>query len=220
MRLLALLLALLPIPARAVTVTRLYTFQSGTKIQSDQINSELNNIVSAINGNLDGASNISNLSIATGNIASFSVTISKMGQLGQQITNSPPVASNNTVTLALVPNLSANITVDHRPVWVGLQPSGAGPGRVSYTHGGGGATSNSAIITFQRDLATMNQSVIGARSITNSTNSEFLSLPCSAFWFMDVPAAGPHNYTAAFQAATADNGVVTVENCKLVVFEL
>ncbi len=216
----ALLLLLIPLSANAVTVTRLYNFQPGTKIQSAQVNAELNNIISAINGNLDGQTNIVQGGVATGNLATASVTVTKQAQLGQQISAAPPVASNSTTTLALVPNLSANITVDHRPVWVGLQPSGAGPGRVSYGGGGGGATSNSALITFQRDLATANQSAVGARDTTNTTNKVFLSLPCSAFWFLDVPGAGPHNYTAAFQTATADSGIVTVENCKLVVFEL
>lgn len=219
MRIIALFL-LLPIIANATTVSRLYNFQSGTKIQSSQVNAEFNNIIAVINGNLDGQTNIAQGAIATGNLATASVTISKMASLGQQVSNPPPVASNNTTTLALVPNLTANIIVDHRPVWVGLQPSGVGPGRVSYGGGGGGATSNSAIITFQRDFATANQSMVGARDTTSATNKVFLSLPCSAFWFLDVVAAGPHNYTAAFQAATADSGIVTVENCKLVVFEL
>lgn len=220
MRTSLLILLFLAPAAHATTLSRLYDFQSGTKIQSDQVNAEFDNIVNAINGTLDGTSNIAQGAIATGNIATGAVTIAKLAALGQQVSSPPPVASSNTNTLALVPNLSANITVDHRPVWVGLQPSGSGPGRVSYGGGGGGSTSNSALITFQRDSATANQSAIGARDTTSSTNKMFLSLPCSAFWFMDVPTAGPHNYTAAFQTATSDSGIVTVENCKLVVFEL
>ncbi len=220
MRPIALLFLLIPLFAHATTVSRLYTFEADTPAEADQINAELDNIISAINGNLDGTDNIPQNGISTGNIASASVTKAKLGPLGQQISSAPPTASSNSTVLANVPNLTANITVDHRPVWVGLQPSGAGPGRVSYMHGGGGATSNSGIITFNRDFATMNQTAIGARNITAPTNSVFVSLPCSAFWFLDDPGGGPHNYTAAFQTATNDSGMITVENCKLAVFEL
>ena len=76
------------------------------------------------------------------------------------------------------------------------------------------------MITFQRDLATANQSMIAARNITTPSTKQFLSLPCSAFWFIDVPTSGPHNYTAAFQVATGDAGTISVENCKLAAFEL
>lgn len=220
MRLFALLILLIPFPAQAVVVSRQYVFEADTPAQADQVNAEFDNILSAINGNLDGATNLSQNAIATGNIATAAVTISKMAALGQQISSPPPSASSSSQNLSLVPNLTANITVDHRPVWVGLQPSGSGPGSVSYLHGGGGATGNSAFITFQRDQATANQTAIGARNLTSPTNSVLENLPCSAFWFLDVPGAGPHNYTAAFQTATGDNGIVTVQNCKLAVFEL
>jgi hypothetical protein len=219
-KLVPLLALLLSVPAYAVTVTRLYTFEPGTKIQSSQLNGELDNIISALNGNLDGSTNITQLSVATGNIASAAVTKAKLGPLGQQISSSPPTASSNSANLANVANLTVNITVDHRPVFVGLQASGAGPGHVYYSHGGLGATGNTASVTFLRDIATINQVAIGARNLTNSSNQVFLSLPCSAFWFIDVPTAGPHNYTVAYQVATSDSGVISVENCKLAAYEL
>lgn len=219
MRVFLLLGLLFPLASGAVVVSRQTVFEPDTPAIADDLNNEFDNIISAVNGNLDGQ-NIAQNAIATGNLATASVTKPKLGALGQIFTAPPPKASNSTTTLAFVPNLTANITVDHRPVWVGLQPSGAGPGRVSYTHGGGGATSNSSTITFQRDFATVNQSYVGIRNITNPTNSTALNLPCSAFWFIDVPGGGPHNYTAAFQTATADSGIVTVENCILAVLEL
>ncbi len=206
--------------SEAVVVSRLYDFEPDTPAEADKINSEFDNIISALNGNLNGTDNISAGGIATANLATASVTQAKLGPKGQQISSSSGVSQRSSTLEALVPNMVANLTVVSRPVWVGLQADGVGPGRVSYRHNGGGATDNSAFISFQRDVATANQAAIGARSITGSTDDIFQQLPCSAFWFIDVPSAGPHNYAAAFRTATSDSGIITVENCKLVVFEL
>lgn len=205
--------------AQAVVVSRLYNFQPDTPAQSEQVDAEFDNIISAINGNIN-SENITDGGIATADLATASVTQVKLGPKGQQISSSSGVSQRSSVVEALVPNLVANITVVSRPVWVGLQAAGDFPGRVAYRHNGGGATDNSAFISFQRDVATANQAAIGARSVTGSTDDIFQQLPCSAFWFVDVPTPGPHNYAAAFRVATSDSGIITVENCKLVVFEL
>lgn len=218
------LFALLSTQAGAVTVSRLYDFQPNTKAEADQVDAELDNIISAINGNL-GSSNFLDGSVATADLASYSVTHIKMGPLAQQESSSSEKAQRSSVVEGAVPNLTANITVYSRPVWVGLQSSGgsSSPGSVTFRHGGGGgatATENLAYISFQRNFATRNQAGIGTRSITNTTESMYVSYPCSSFWFLDEPGAGTHNYTAYFRTATQDSGIVTVENCKLVVFEL
>ncbi len=223
MRTIALLLlfALLSPPANAVTVSRLYDFEPDTKAEADQVDAELDNIISALNGNLN-TDNILAGGVATSDIATASVTHVKMGPLGQQVSSSSDIVYRASNTAGLVPNMTANITVYGRPVWVGLQPAdgASNPGLISYRNNGNDATPDTAFISFQRDTSTVNQSGMTARNISSPSNNLYLSLPCSAFWFLDDPGVGPHNYTASFRNASGDSGIVTVQNCKLVVFEL
>jgi hypothetical protein len=215
------LLALLGSQAQAVVVSRITDFEAGTPIVADDMNAELDNIIDALNGNLSGE-NMVDQAITTGDLAAYSVTKVKLGDFGQQISSSSGVAERSSITPGLIPNMTANLTVSHRPVWVGLQAADgtAAPGSVTYRNNGAGATGNQAFISFQRDLTTVSQSGISTRDITSSTNDTFISLPCSSFWFLDVPGNGPHNYTASYRTATGDDGIIIVENCKLVVFEL
>lgn len=207
--------------AEAIVVSRITEFETGTPIVADDMNAELDNILSAINGNLSSENLVDN-AVATENLGAYSVTKIKLGPLDEEISSSSEAAERVSIADGNVANLTANITVVHRPVWVGLQPAGgdASPGFVSYRNNGFGATPNSAYVGFQRDVVTVSKSAITSRNITTSSDATYMSLPCSAFWFIDTPGAGPHNYTANFRTATDNNGIIKVENCKLVVFEL
>lgn len=222
-RILAIVLAfaLFTPPAGAIVVSRLTEFEAGTPVVASDLNAEFDNILDAINGNLS-SENLVTDAVATDDLASYSVTKAKLGPFGQQVSSSSEVAERGAELVANVANMVANITVSHRPVWVGLQPADgtSSPGSVTYRNNGTGATNNKAIIGFKRDLATVNQSGFTSRNITAPTNDTYISLPCSSFWFLDDPGSGAHNYTATFRVATADDGIVIVENCKLVVFEL
>lgn len=215
------LLALLAEPAGAIVVSRITEFEAGTPVIADDLNAEIDNILSAINGNLS-SENLVDQAVATDNLAAYSVTKIKLGPLDEEISAPSGVAERGLQTLGNVPNLTANITVLHRPVWVGLQPAAGTslPGSVTYRNNGSGATNNKAFVAFTRTGTIVNQTGFTSRNITTSTDDVYISLPCSAFWFLDDPGAGPHNYTAQFRVATADDGTVVVENCKLVVFEL
>lgn len=215
------LLALLAAPAQAIVVSRITEFEAGTPIIADDMNAELDNILSAINGNLSSENLVDN-AVATENMGAYAVTKQKLGPLDEEISGSSEAAERVSIAAGNVPNLTANITVVHRPVWVGLQAAGGddSPGFVSYRNNGMGATANSAYVGFQRDLVTVSKNAITTRNLSSSSNATYLSLPCSAFWFIDTPSAGPHNYTANFRTATDNNGLIKVENCKLVVFEL
>ena len=227
MRLLSLLLAIsLAIPASAGTVSRIYDFQPHTKAQAEQVDAELDNLLATINGNIDSV-NLNSAAVATANLATASVTHAKMGPLGHQVSGSSGNYERASAVEGLITNLTANITVVTRPVWVGLQPTedAYSPGSISYRHGSGGATDNTAFISFRRAgldgvQATRNMSAIVGRNITNSTNNTLISLPCSAFWFLDEPGAGPFGYHAYARVASGDDGFIKVTNCKLVVFEL
>lgn len=212
---------LLAFSAQAGTVSRLFDFQPHTPAQADQVDAELDNILSTLNGNIN-SDNLLDGGIATADIASYAVTQAKLGPKGQQISSSSALVESASVLESLVQNMTDNITVISRPVFVGLQASGSGPGGVTYRNGGTAATSNVAYISFNRDQATVNQLMVNARVVSSylATQNVTVALPCSAFSFIDVPTAGPHNYTASFRVATNDSGVIQVENCKLVVFEL
>ena len=221
---LILLLSLLTTTAGAGTVSRLYDFEPDTPAEADKVDAEFDNIISTLNGNINSA-NILDGGIATADLATASVTHAKMAALGHQISSSSGNAYRNSDIEAAVSNLTANITVVSRPVWVGLQPAGgtSAPGRVLYRHSGRGATDNAAIISFKRvgsvgTAATVNQAYVGVRE-TGSTE-QIANYPCGDFWFLDDPGAGPFNYTTFFRVATGDSGMLSVENCKLVVFEL
>lgn len=227
MRLFAILLALLlSLDLQAGTVSRLYNFEADTPAEADKVDEELDNIISEINGNLSSA-NFLDGGIATADIASYSVTKAKMGPLGHQISSSSAFVERSSQLEAAIQNMTTNLTVVSRPVFVGLmaEDGAAAPGQISYRNGAGGgfvATDNAAYITFQRDQATKNMMAINARVVSElvSSHNVTIALPCSAFWFIDTPDPGPHNYTAFFRTATNNNGIIQVENCKLVVFEL
>ncbi len=199
-RLIALFLFLWTVPAQAVVISRLYDFQPHTKIQAEQVDAEFDNILSAVNGNLDAGN---------------------MSALGQQISTGSGPALFNSTNETLVTNLNASIVVKNRPVWVGLQSTDPySPGRVYLQHNGGGATGNAGYISFHADLVTRNQVAIGTRLTTATT--VIASYPCSTFWFLDTPTPSlvAHSYTVYARIASADSGMLAVENCKLVVFEL
>lgn len=211
--------------SQAVVISRLYDFQPDTPAEAEKVNDEFDNIIDAVNGNLS-SENILAGSIATASIATAAVTHAKMGALGHQISSSSGNSYRGSDIEAAIPNLTGNITVVSRPVWVGLQPAGgtSSPGRVLYHNGGAGtATDNAAMISFRRigsvgAEATVNQAYFGVRQ--TGTQNHIAQYPCSSFWFLDNPGAGPFNYTAYFRIATGDSGIVSVENCKLVIFEL
>lgn len=239
------LLAFLAAPAQAITLSRVTTFEAGTPIEADDMNAELDQIVDAINGNL-GLDNlvagaiataniataavttdkINNSAVTTAKIADSNVTRAKLGVLGEQISSSTSNVERSSPVELAIPNLTGNLTASGvRPVWVGLMAAssttGPLPGRISYRHTGGGATDNAAYINFRKDFATYNMAAVGGRLPDTGTADVFVSYPCSTFWFLDpAPTAGPHNYTAYYRIATDDSGIIAVENCKLVVFEL
>lgn len=227
MRLIALFALLLPLTADAVVVSRLYNFEADTPAQADQVDAELDNIISAINGNLD-SSNLAQNAVATGNIASAAVTTAKIASgsvtkvklaaLGQATSNSSLSRFVNTSTEIQIENLVAAITPSGRPVWIGLQSVPNLNGRILYQHAGLGATDNAAVVSFHRDGATRNVALFGARQ---TAAGDIISQPCSSFWFIDVPDAGEvHSYTVFSRVATGDSGMVRFENCQLILFEM
>lgn len=218
-------------PAHSIVVSRITEFEAGTPIVADDLNAELDNLIDALNGNLN-TDNFVSLAIATQNLATASVTTdkinagavtrAKLAAVGQSISSSSSVFDTNSEVEVEVTNLSTTLVSTGRPVWVGLQSAGgaSAPGRIIYRSNGIAATGSAAFVSFRRAGATVNQAFVGARDITAPTNDTNISVPCSTFWFLDVPASGSQAYTTHARTATGDNGFLTVENCKLVVFEL
>lgn len=228
---LLLLFALLPQVTLGVTLSRITDFEAGTVIEADDMDAELDNILDGINGNIDSTNivaggiataNLATASVTTAKINALAVTRAKMEAVGQQVSSSSGNAQYSSATEQAVTNLSGTLTTTGRPVWVGLQGAGgtSAPGQVHYRNNGVGATGNSAIISFRRASATINQAMVTARDITNSSSDVALSLPCSAFWFLDTPSSGANSYEVYGRIATGDSGILSVENCKLVIFEL
>ena len=226
MRFLSLLLAALITPqaAKAVVVSRITDFEAGTPIEAEQVDAELDNIIDALNGNLDD-DNLSTAAVSAVNIATGAVTQVKLGPKNMASGNSTGTIYRNSEVEAAIANVTAGLTVVSRPVFVGLQSAGgeSAPGFVRYLHEGGGATDNQAYISFRRvgsagTAATINQAAIGVRQ--TDTSDHIATYPCSAFSFIDQPGAGAFTYTGYFRVATGDSGMLTISNCKLVVFEL
>lgn len=227
----SLLLALSASHAEAIVVSRITEFEAGTPVVADDLNAELDNILDAINGNIN-SDNIVNGAIATADLATASVTTAKINDgavtrakqeaVGQQISSSSGNFQTNGEVEAAVTNLSATIITTGRPVWVGLQSAGGltAPGQLHYRNNGSGATGNSAIVSVRRAGATVNQAYVNSRNISSSTSDISIAVPCSSFSFLDTPASGSNSYVVYGRAATSDDGILTVENCKLVVFEL
>lgn len=74
---LALLLTLSITSAQAIVVSRVTTFQPHTKAEADQVNAEFDNILNAINGNLE-TDNFLPGSVATSSLATGAVTSDKI----------------------------------------------------------------------------------------------------------------------------------------------
>jgi hypothetical protein len=77
--LLFLLISLLPAFAYGTTVSRVTDFVPNTKAEADEVDAEFDNIISAINGNLD-SDNIRDGGIATSDLATGAVTEEKVSQ--------------------------------------------------------------------------------------------------------------------------------------------
>ena len=235
------MLILLPIEAWATIATQPNVFVPYTPIKASQMNADFQALVTLLNGNVDGIYNIGAGAIATGNLATNSVTSAKIfpGAVGttqlanQSVTkaNEAPNGMVSSGTSAAYGTASSNdssvfadtpFTSFGNPVMVMLIGFGtSGTGAVVAV---AGATQNTGVITFWRDDATTNieavSTQISAQPGIGGAQSA-VSLPCSAFSFIDTPAAGTHTYNLrAHVTGTNTNSLLTVPACQLVIYEL
>jgi hypothetical protein len=228
MRRIALLLALVfALPARGATISRLYDFEPDTPAVADQVNAELDNIIDEINGNLDG-DNIAQNAIATGNIATAAVTTAKIASgsvtyvkrstLNRATSDTSLVQFFSSTTETRAENMTASIITSGRPIQISLRSVPYLNGRILVQHNGGGATDNAAYVNIRRNGSTAGLFAVGQRT---TSAGGIVSYPCSAFSFIDQPDGGVAQvYTLYARVATADSGIVRIENCQLDLFEL
>lgn len=217
----------LALPAHGGTISRLYDFEPDTPAEADKVDAELDGIIDEINGNLNGdniaqnaisTGNIATAAVTTAKIASGSVTYVKLSALNRATSDTSLIRFFSSTTETQVEGMSAQITTSGRPVWVGLRAVPVLPGRILVQHNGGGATDNAAYVSFRRAGSSVNSSGIGVRE---SAAGDIASYPCSTFNFIDQPDGGvAHTYTLGLRVATADSGIVRIENCQLDIFEL
>lgn len=214
-------------PAGAGTISRLYEFEADTPIVADELNAELDNIISTVNGNLD-SSNIAQNAIATGNIAtaavttakiaSGSVTYVKLGPLNRATSNTTLTQFFSSQTEVQAEGVSVSVITSGRPIMVRLAPVRYLPGRVLVQHNGGGATDNASYLNIRRNGSNAGLFPIGQRT---TSAGGIVAYPCSAFSFVDHPDGGVAQiYTLWARVATSDSGIVRIENCQLDLFEL
>lgn len=122
-----------------------------------------------------------------------------------------------TGAFADVTNLSVTITTTGRPVMVMLMHDGVigfGQGSIFAKNGSGSALEvDVKFIRGVTDICSyeMISQAVGASQV-------FLTLPCSSMQFMDMPSAGTYTYKC--QAVRVVGDVATVQNVKLLAWEL
>lgn len=124
--------------------------------------------------------------------------------VGQQLSASSGFFTTASPTPVDVTNLSVTITTTGRPVLALLVPDGAGLANLS-------TVANNLFDVYILRGAT----VVGIATL--SATSSFIRVPASLVVF-DAPAAG--TYTYKVQVNSQSSGNVSVENAKLLVFEL
>ncbi len=187
---LSLLLTLHITSAQAIVVSRITTFEPHTKIESEDVNAEFDNILNAINGNLE-TENFLTGSVATASLATGSVTSEKIsdgaviaGKLGTSA-----VATANIASYAVTPSKMASANM--------VESIGTGALLFSGTSVGQAATVN--ITTFGRpilaEMVSANQSV-NCSGLFSSTASYVMTAGAELSW--DWQLDGATNNTAVF----------------------
>ncbi len=223
-----LIIMALALPAHGGTISRLYQFEPDTPAEADQVDAELENIIDEVNGNLD-SSNIAQNAISTGNIAtaavttakiaSGSVTYVKLSALNRATSNSTLTQYFSSTTETQAEGVSASITTSGRPIFVSLRAVNGLPGRILVQMNAGGATDNAAYIAIYRNGSAVNRVSMGTRQ--DGTQDHFINYPCSVMSFIDAPDGGVAQvYTLYARVATADSGIVRMENCQLDLYEI
>lgn len=140
------------------------------------------------------------------------ITRSKQASVGEQVSSGSGFFQTTSSSLVDVTNLSVTITTTGRPVWIGLTTN-----RTSVTLGGdcyiGTLSSGSVQVgAFLRDSSIISVSDFRTQGSTD------LRLPPGCFWYLDQPSAG--TYTYKFQVAISGANTLTVNNVKLIAYEL
>ncbi len=220
-------------PGDAATASVTYTFSSGQKIVASQMNQNFNDILGAINGNLN-TDNISDGGIATADLASSVVTTVKLANdsvtsakiidasvatadIAQHAVSASKLAQANIVTADVTPfgagqdqncvvaSASITLAVD-RPVLIMFANK---TGVSDY-----GNSSGSWEVQTSFRLAGATQSTVEAAG-SNSLNS-----CASYFHYIDQPGVGTHAYTFLNTLCPSIQTTSQFRNCKLILEEL
>ncbi len=231
MRAILLLLLLFSAPAMAGTVSRLYDFEPNTKAQADQVDAELNNIISTINGNLDtsnlaigafGTSNIKNYSITTIKLVTDSVTTAKIADgavtpsklsTANYVTASISNGMTITGTSGIAQIASATITSYGRPIVAKLTRKGVTASNILVTGSGTFST-----VTYEMFLDSVRMGYVTRQYYGLAATPWSLYTPCTDVGeFVTTPAPGSHTVTASAYMQFS-NGI-TFFGCALSLFE-
>jgi hypothetical protein len=222
-----LLVLLVPVIAIGGTIVRPYgpsDYAGGAKAVGSKVNSEFATVASFINGKNIASDNITSLGVTNDNMAANSISttnvidgaITKAKQTSNYgLTESSGAwgsATNASVDLAQIDNLSTTLTTTGKPVLVLLSAATTGAiGLIQATSSGGG---NQNILWVIRDSATTG----GGFLISEGTNE---LKPCSTFSYLDTPVAGTYTYSIKLSVVFASGtNQAFVKNCKLSVQEL
>jgi hypothetical protein len=189
-------------PLQAATASVTYSFSAGQKIVASQVNQNFNDILGALNGNLNtdnildggiatadlGAASVTNpkiapLAVATGNIAQYAVDYSKLASANVVQSIFSPFGTGQDQSGIIA---SATIVLtDDRPVLVFVTNT-ATSGSVVSDYGNSGA-SWEVQTGIRRDGAT--------KSVVEAAGSSSL-MPCSSYFsWIDRPGVGTHTYS-------------------------
>lgn len=202
LRLFSAILAL-TLPAQAGLVTRITEFEPHIKVTADELNDEFDNIISAINGNID-SSNIAEGAIATGNIATSAVTNVKLAPavyatssgVTASVIAGGAVGSPSSTSPAL--STTAMTITGKRAVQVMLQSYSDGGScqqsisPLGYITVGNFLGDTEAIVwgVLYRNSVRIMEVMAGGIIVDNNTDDKTFYAPLSAFNFIDTPTTG------------------------------
>lgn len=166
---------------------------------------------------------IPNLSITTAKIAALAVTRAKLAAVGEQVSNAQPGQGTASATYIDINNMTVTITTTGRPVIVSMQSDGTGtPAFLQSTHLASPFSSGVGYLRFVRVLSgtptTISDHIL-SYSMPGVTSTTYIDWPATII-HLDIPAAGTYTYKAQFKTTGDVQQQFSVNNVRMVAYEL
>lgn len=163
------------------------------EVNPDNVTTEISSNAIRVKDSGISAAKLASDSVTTLKIVDGSVTRAKLGALDVQVSGFQTDAETSS-TLTDLAGLTVTLTTTGRPVMLMLKGNSSSDSFVKAKAPNGALAD--CTLAFLRDSTVLAQYRFGANIVDSDSNIEIeqVAFPCSAFWYLDVPAAGTYTY--------------------------